>query len=167
MRSKAINAIPSLHAVMSLRKLVERYSELFRAAKFGIAGAVGFLVAEVILTAGIFAVYHNLNVNSAAYSSPTLLGLNVLAFGVGVTVSFFINERITVRVKSAETIIRLLKFQLVYVAGNAVTIGVQLFLLKAFSLTPSLGNIMGAIIAFPLSYFISMRYVWKVTSEKA
>src|SRR5487761_485936 len=151
-------------------KMGSRYGELFRAAKFGIAGVIGFLVVETILTLGIFSLYGNLNAPSAAYSSPTLLALNIGAFGIGVTISFFVNESITVRNQvrqrkttgSKNVIVPLLKFQLVYLAGNAITIGVQLGFLKVFSLSPVLGNVIGAIVAFPVSYFISMRYVWKI-----
>ena len=151
-------------------KMGSRYGELFRAAKFGIAGVIGFLVVETILTLGIFSLYGNLNAPSVAYSSPTLLALNIGAFGIGVTISFFVNESITVRNQvrqrkttgSKNVIVPLLKFQLVYLAGNAITIGVQLGFLKAFSLSPVLGNVIGAIVAFPVSYFISMRYVWKI-----
>jgi putative flippase GtrA len=161
--------LPSSH---TFSKLNQRYGPIFRAAKFGIAGAAGFLIAEAILTVGILVIYGNLNVTSVAYASTTLLELNILAFGIGVTVAFFINEKITVanevgalkKARSVTSVIfRLLKFQLVYAAGNAVTIGVQLVLLKWISLAPSIGNIIGAIVAFPLSYFISMKVVWKTS----
>jgi putative flippase GtrA len=152
--------------------LEKRYSGLFRAGKFGIAGAIGFLVAEAIITFGVLVLYGNVNVPDAAYSSLTLLELNIIAFAIGVTVGFFVNERITVRnqgeqgskKRNRNVIVRLLKFQGVYAAGNAVTIGVQLALLAAISLSPVLGNIVGAIVAFPLSYFISMRFVWKISA---
>lgn len=153
--------------------LEKRYGGLFRAVKFGIAGIIGFLVAEAIITFGVLLIYGNVNVPGAAYSSLTLLELNIVAFAVGVTVGFFVNERITVRNQGEQrsrkgkrsVIVRLLKFQGVYAAGNAVTIGVQLALLAAIALSPILGNIVGAIVAFPLSYFISMRYVWKIGAE--
>jgi len=155
--------------------LEKRYGGLFRAAKFGIAGIIGFLVAEAIITFGVLLIYGNVNVPGTAYSSLTLLELNIIAFAIGVTVGFFVNERITVRNQGEQrskkskrsVIVRLLKFQGVYAAGNAVTIGVQLALLAAISLSPILGNIAGAIVAFPLSYFISMRYVWKIGSGPA
>src|SRR5579875_993867 len=155
--------------------LEKRYGGLFRAAKFGIAGIIGFLVAEAIITFGVLLIYGNVNVPGTAYSSLTLLELNIIAFAIGVTVGFFVNERITVRNQGEQrskkskrsVIVRLLKFQGVYAAGNAVTIGVQLALLAAISLSPILGNIAGAIVAFPLSYFISMRYVWKIGSVPA
>jgi putative flippase GtrA len=145
---------------------------LFRAAKFGVAGAVGFLVAEAIIIAGLYSIYGRENVSSEIYTSTTLLGLNIFAFVVGVTVGFFINERITVRNQGAQKLggatqvgIRLLKYQGVYALGNGITIGVQLALLGFFSLAPAIGNIIGAIIAFPVSYVISMRVVWRINSE--
>ena len=148
----------------------KRYG-IFRAAKFGVAGAIGFVVAEIIIIIGLYALYGKTNVPSAIYSSPLLLALNIVAFVIGVTVGFFANERITVRDQGEQKIggarkvaIRLLKFQGVYAIGNAITIGVQLALLEAFSLSPAIGNIIGAIVAFPVSYFVSMRVVWKLVS---
>lgn len=145
---------------------------LFRAAKFGIAGAVGFLVAELIIIVGLFSIFGNANVPSEIYASPTLLALNIIAFVIGVTVGFFINERITVRNQGEQTNTgvlnvgyRLLKFQGVYALGNAITIGVQLALLAFISLSPAIGNIIGAIIAFPVSYFFSMRVVWRISTS--
>jgi putative flippase GtrA len=154
-----------------LLQLDKRYG-IFRAAKFGIAGAVGFLVAEVIIIIGLYAIYGRANIPSAIYSSPVLLSLNIIAFVIGVTVGFFVNERITVQNLGEQryrqvknVVIRLLKFQGVYAIGNAITIVVQLGLLKAVSLSPAIGNIIGAIVAFPVSYFVSMRVVWKLVSK--
>ncbi|MDH2901301.1 MAG: GtrA family protein [archaeon] len=151
-------------------ELDERYG-IFRAAKFGVAGAIGFVVAEVIIVIGLYALYGKANVPSAIYSSHVLLALNIVAFVIGVTVGFFVNERITVRNQGEQKIggarnvaIRLLKFQGVYAIGNAITIGVQLALLEALSLSPAIGNVIGAIVAFPVSYFVSMRVVWRLVS---
>jgi putative flippase GtrA len=153
--------------VEKARELDRRYG-IFRAAEFGIAGIVGFLVAEAIIVGGLYAIYGDANVPSGIFSSPTLLALDVVAFAVGVTVGFFVNERTTARAATnrekgaAGTLIRLAKFQGVYVVGNAITIGVQLALLAALALSPAFGNIIGAIVAYPVSYFISMRVVWTV-----
>ena len=57
---------------------------------------------------------------------------------------------------------RLGKFQLAYLLGNVVNILVALALLADLSLSPVYGNIVGAIAAYPISYFISMRIVWKL-----
>jgi putative flippase GtrA len=140
-----------------------------RAVKFGIAGIVGFLVLEVIIVLGVFIIYGKLIVPSEEYSSAALIELNVLAVLISVTVGFFVNEKTTVRNEGEQRskgaknlIVRLLKFQLAYALGNAITIGVQLALLASFGVTPVLGSIAGAIAAYPASYFIAMRYVWKV-----
>jgi putative flippase GtrA len=148
----------------------KRYG-ILRAAKFGIAGAIGFLVAELIIIIGLYSIYGKANIPSTIYSSPSLLTLNIVAFVIGVTVGFFVNERITVRNVGEQKYggirnvgIRLIKFQGVYAIGNAITICVQLGLLRALSLSPAIGNIIGAVVAFPVSYFISMRVVWKLVS---
>ena len=97
--------------------------------------------------------------------------LRIAALCVGVTVSFFINQT---SFKWAELIdpahalfIRLLKFQIVSWGGNALIIAVQLLLLREFSISPSLGNIVGALVTFPLAYLFSMRYVWKNYDKKS
>ena len=134
--------------------------------------AVGFLIAEVILVLGVLVFYHTTNVPSVAYSSLTILGLNALAFGIGVTVAFMINERVTVRGQAAEgrkegranwfKFRRWGKYQLASLLGNIVIVGVQLALLATISLSPVFGNIVGAIVSYPVTYFISMRFVWGV-----
>jgi len=58
---------------------------------------MGFLIAEGILVLGVIFFYHTAKVRSVGFSSPSLLGLDVLAFGVGATSAFIINERVTVR----------------------------------------------------------------------
>ena len=153
----------------TIEKLKSRYKSLFQAVEFGIAGIVGFLFAEGILTGGVYIEFGTLTVPSNAYSSLTLIGLNAFGFLVGVTVAFVINEKITVNMKevrnskaSKNAVVRFLKFQLVYLVGNVMTVVIQLFLLMSFSLAPSIGNIIGAIAAFPMTYFISMKLVWSV-----
>jgi putative flippase GtrA len=142
---------------------------LLRAAQFGIAGVIGFVALEAILLAGLYAIYGRADLASNLYSSPSLLGLDIVASFVGVTVGFVVNERTTARDAATlkkkgarNTAVRLLKFQGVYIVGNAITIGVQLGLLGAFALSPVIGNIVGALVAYPPSYFISMRLVWRI-----
>jgi putative flippase GtrA len=149
-----------------VRELERRYG-LLRLAQFGIAGIIGFLVLEGILVAGLYAIYGTTAIPSDFASSPSLLALDICASVIGVVVGFFVNERTTVRkmnfVRSGprDTLVRLLKFEGVYAFGSAITIVVQLGLLAAFTLSPALGNIIGAIVAYPVSYVISMRVVWK------
>jgi putative flippase GtrA len=154
--------------VQRVRNLSKKYG-IYRAAQFGVAGVFGFLALEAVLVAGLYAIYGRADLPSNFYSSPSLLGLDVTASFVGVTVGFFVNERTTARGSPGQlrkgtkrVFVRLLKFQGVYVVGNAITIGVQLALLAAFSLPPALGNIAGAIVAYPPSYLIAMRVVWRI-----
>lgn len=156
-----------LSKLAKIKDLNSKYG-IFRAAEFGIAGAVGFLVAELLIISGLYAFYGTANVSSSLSSSLTLIYLNIFAFVIGVSVGFFVNEKTTVRSIARQekkgiknTMIRLGKFQGVYALGNAITIGVQLALLAILALSPAIGNIIGAIVAFPVSYFISMRIVWK------
>lgn len=150
-----------------LSELADRFGVL-RAAKFGVAGIVGFAVAEAIIVTGLFLVDGTLEVPSGYSASPSLLAVDVVAFVVGVTVGFFMNERTTVKGThgsqggSRGMAWRLAKYQGVYVVGNAITIGTQLLLLAVFALSPAIGVLVGAVAAYPVSYVISMRFVWKV-----
>jgi putative flippase GtrA len=153
--------------VEKARRLDEKYS-VFRAARFGIAALVGFAIFEALVVAGLYAFYGRPDVPSSVSTSPSLLTLDVVALVVGVSVSFALNERITVRggvnennKKVGSVLMRLLRFQGVSALGNAVVIGVQLLLLALLGLTPAIGSIAGAIVGYPVSYFISMRVVWK------
>jgi len=155
---------------IALDSLSRKYG-IFRVAKFAVASGIGFLIAEAILFLGILIFYHTTKVPSVAYSSPTILGLNALAFGVGVTMAFIINERLTVRRQVEEGRLRKGranrfkrwgKYQLASLLGNIVIVGVQLTLLATLSLSPVFGNIIGAIVSYPVTYFFSMRFVWGV-----
>lgn len=150
-----------------VEELNKRYG-VFRAAEFGIAGAIGFLVAEGIIVAGLYAIYGEASVPGSISSSPILLALDIFALVTGVTVGFFVNERTTVRKIAGQegkgekdVLVRLARFQGVYALGNAITIGVQLGLLAWLALSPAVGNLIGAVVAFPVSYFFSMKVVWK------
>ncbi len=149
------------------KRLDELYG-IFRVARFGIAALVGFLVFEGMVVAGLYALYGRVDVPNGVSSSPALLGLDVLALVVGVSVSFALNERITVREARGEgrgtllnTLARLARFQGVSALGNIVVIAVQLLLLATVGLTPAVGNVVGAIAGYPVSYFLSMKVVWK------
>jgi putative flippase GtrA len=147
---------------------------LLRITKFAAAVGIGFLVAEAILALGVTASYHTTEVPGLAHSSFTVLGLDVLAFGTGVTVAFIINERVTIehlrqaRAKGrASWLVRWCRYQLASLLGNVVIVGVQLALLATVSLSPILGTVMGAVISYPLTYLVSMRFVWGVNPLRA
>ena len=110
--------------------------------------------------------YGSANVPSSDSSSPTLIAIDILAFLVGVSVGFFVNEKTTVKdvvvggVRDG-VLVRQAKYQGVYILGNAITIGTQLALLAAIALSPAVGVMVGAVVAYPVSYLFSMRVVWR------
>ena len=104
-------------------KLETRYG-VVKTLRFAIAGAVGFGVTEFVLTIGLLLFFGKLSIPHASFSSPALLGLDILSLVIGVSASFFVNERITVHVQKAvkgeETnrFKRFLKFQAVSGVGK-------------------------------------------------
>jgi putative flippase GtrA len=164
-----VTDVPGL-ASSSLEKrfgrLETRYGVVKR-IRFAIAGGVGFVVTEVILTVGLLVFFGRLSLPHASFASPALLGLDVLSLVIGVSASFVVNERITVHVPKAAKgegttrFKRLLKFQAVSGIGNIGIVVVQLVLLATLELSPLLGTIVGALVTYPPVYYISIRYVWK------
>lgn len=163
---EGIRAPTATDAEIEVAKLEKRYG-FVRTFRFAVAGALGFGVTEGVLTVGLLLLYGKLGVPHASFSSLELLGLDVLSLVVGVSASFVINERITVHAPTVaphETggrFDRFLKFQAVSGVGNAGIIVVQLILLTDLAVSPILGTIIGAIVTYPIVYFISIEYVWK------
>jgi putative flippase GtrA len=146
-------------------KLETKYP-VIKTFRFAIAGILGFGVTEAVLTVGLLLFYGKFGVPHASFSSVGLLSLDVLSLVVGVTASFIVNERITVVVPKGDDspgnrFRRFLKFQAVSGVGNAGIIVVQLVLLTALEISPILGTVVGAVVTYPIVYFISIRYVWK------
>lgn len=147
----------------------KRFSTL-KFAKFVFANTSGGIVSELILSMGLLLIFGSLTISGETYSSPVLLGLNIIAQGVGIAFAFFINEHVTVHVQEKENnggkklIIRLLKFEGLNFIGASIGILVQLTLLKTLTVSPVLGNIVGVIVAYPIMYLVSMRYVWRANT---
>ena len=167
---KALGATAS-EAGREIENLENRFG-VVKTFRFAIAGALGFGVTEVVLTIGLLLFYGKLSLPHASFSSPALLGLDVLSLVIGVSASFLINERITVHVPKTvkggemKRFRRFLKFQGVSGVGNIGIIVVQLLLLATFEIEPLLGTIIGAVVTYPVVYFISIRYVWKGHSSR-
>jgi putative flippase GtrA len=155
------------HVEREVGELEMRYG-VVKTLRFAIAGAVGFGVTEVVLTVGLLILFGKLSLPHSSFASPALLGLDALSLVIGVSASFFINERITVHVpktvkgEEANRFKRFLKFQAVSGIGNTGIVVVQLILLATLELSPLLGTIIGAVATYPVVYFISIKYVWKV-----
>lgn len=136
-----------------------------RAVKFAFATGLGFLVAEAVLILGVVALYHTTAVPGLS-ESPTVLGLDALALGVGSTAAFLVNERVTVTKRDSRTTaswpVRWAKYQLAKLLGNIIIVIIQLALLAAVSLSPIYGSIVGAILSYPITYAVSMVFVWRL-----
>lgn len=138
--------------------------------KFALASGIGFLIAEAILILGVLALYHTTKVPGITSSSLSILGLDALAFGVGVTAAFVINERVTVRGQGrgrADWLVRWGKYQLASLLGNVLIVVVQLALLATVSLSPVFGSVVGAVVSYPVTYAVSMYFVWRVHPLRA
>ena len=147
-------------------KLETKYP-VVKTFRFAIAGMLGFGVTEAVLTIGLLLLYGRLSVPHASFSSLELLSLDVLSLVIGVSASFVVNERITVTVNKdlkerfGNRLHRYLKFQAVSGVGNIGIVIVQLILLTTLAMSPLLGTMVGAVVTYPIVYFISIRYVWK------
>ncbi|MDA4114798.1 MAG: hypothetical protein OK474_12210, partial [Thaumarchaeota archaeon] len=147
--------------------LIETRYSVVKTFRFAAAGIAGFGVTELALSYGLLVFYGRLSLPHASYASPALIGLDVLSLVIGVSASFFINERITVHVpktlkgQEGTRFKRFLKFQAVSGIGNAGIILVQLVFLAVFEVSPVVGTVVGALVTYPLVYFISIKYVWK------
>jgi putative flippase GtrA len=136
-----------------------------RAVKFAFATGLGFLVAEGVLVLGVFELYNTIEVPGIS-SSPTILGLDGLALGIGSTAAFLINEKVTVKNPGSKTKARWLerwvKYQLAKLMGNVLIVLIQLALLLTISLSPVYGSVVGAVLSYPVTYAVSMVFVWRL-----
>ncbi|MGA2666109.1 MAG: hypothetical protein ABSF83_14305 [Nitrososphaerales archaeon] len=148
---------------------LERKIGTLRIVKFAAAAGIGFMINETVLVLGILAVYHRIEVPSLLGASLVILGLDALALGTGDTVAFIINERVTVKGLDAHErkgwfnwLTRWSKYQLAALMGNLIIVAVQLALLATVSLFPAFGSVVGALISYPVTYTVSMHFVWGI-----
>ena len=166
----------SQHSSSKWKKLFDQAKKfgLFQVFKFAAATGIGFLVNEFILILGVVAIYHSTQVPGFENSSLIILGLDALALGIGDTVGFIINEHATVNGQGEQRrkgrvnwLVRWSKYQLATLLGNLMVVGVQLALLATISLSPIYGNIVGATVSYPVTYIVSMHFVWSVHPFRA
>jgi putative flippase GtrA len=148
---------------------LERRYGVFRVVRFAVASGTGFLVNEAVVVLGVVLLYNSFRVPSFGSSSLSILELDAVALGIGDTVAFLLNERVTVRGLGEERrkgrlhwSVRWGEYQLTSLLGNAMMVSIQLTLLATVSLSPVFGNIVGAVISYPVTYVATMRLVWRV-----
>lgn len=130
-----------------------------RATKFIITGGGGFAVSEVVIFVGTLFAKGYLNITLVL----------ILANVISVTFGFFINDMWSTRNQGVHNpgyiglLIRLIRFQAVYVLGDLTSIAVQLSLYRFYGIIPDYGNIVGSIVAIIPNYIVSMKLVWGIT----
>lgn len=132
-------------------------SNIIRVAKFSTVGIFTFGIEETVIGLGY------------TFLGPAyLIPVNVLSILLSVTASFLLNENWTVRHEGYHggyfvgLAWRWLKFQGVYVVGSAVGVIVQLTIYHTYGLHPVLANMVGALAGYPINYFSTMFFVWKI-----
>ncbi len=155
-----------LRRVEALAVQARRYLDL-KIVEFAMAAGAGFLLNLVVLSLGLIVIFHSSIVSRAGDPSPAVLGLDVLALCAGDTLAFTINESLTVRGRvegkgAVSWLARWGRYQMAAWMGNAIITVVQLASLLAFALAPASGSILGAVVSYPITYFVSMRFVWRL-----
>lgn len=128
-----------------------------RFLKFLVVGGGSFLFSELILFLG-----------EAIFIHPNYYALEITAMLLSVGLGYFLNDTWTSSGKGwhdagfTNTMRRLLSYELIYALGNAISISIQLYLLYYHGLNVLLGNIIGAIVATPVNYVLTMQIVWRI-----
>lgn len=139
------------------RRLKILISNLIRVIKFSAVGITTFGIEESVIGLGY------------TFLGPQyLIPVNAVSIVSSVTVSFLLNENWTVRHEGFHggefvgLLWRWLKFQGVYLAGSLVGLLVQLSIYHKYGLHPIFANMVGALAGYPLNYFSTMIFVWKI-----
>lgn len=132
-------------------------SNLIRGGKFSVVSVTSFGVEEAILAGGIY-----------GFGFQYIIPVNIAAVFFSVAYGFFANEWWTVRHEGNHggerrgLAIRFIKFEIIYAAGSALGIVIQLIIYYQFGINPVIANVAAALLAYPVNYVISLLYVWKI-----
>lgn len=120
-------------------------------------GVSAFLLSEAMVTLGY-----------TLFGRHLILVVELVSAFTSVTFGFTLNEKVTMRGVGEHGggvvgfLLRLVKYQLVYALGSALSIALQLLLLYRLGVTPSIGNVVGSALALPVNYAVSSKVVWSV-----
>ena len=137
-----------------LKGIVEQ--NFHRSMKYALSGFVGFLFVEFMT----YVLFHVASLSNLLAVTP--------AFLAGVAMEFSIDEFWTTRNQGMHTsgvlgfFHRMLKFEILNMAGTILAVIIQYILFVLFSLSPLIGNIFGSVFEFPINYYIQMRSTWKI-----
>ncbi|MBX8644758.1 MAG: GtrA family protein, partial [Thermoplasmata archaeon] len=128
-----------------------------RGYRYSISGFAGFLFFEAILFTGL-----------RLLTTGSILFIDIGAAVSGTFVAFLLNEywtfgkRVSSDAAGKLLVKRIVAFQGVNAAGNAIIIGIQILLLSYLALEPLIGTLIASVAATPVDYYLSSVFVWKV-----
>lgn len=139
----------------AIRNFISRNMQRF--LKFLVVGGGSFLFSELILFMG-----------QRLFRAPNYYALEITAMLFSVGLGYFLNDAWTSRGKGwhgsgfTNVMKRLFSYELIYALGNAISISVQLYLYYYEGINVLIGNIVGAILATPVNYVLTMQIVWRI-----
>ncbi len=128
-----------------------------RFVKFLCTGFVAFLFSELVIFLG-----------NTLFTTDVLVQTDIVAAVTSIALGFYLNDLWTTRHDGFHpkglvvNVFRLGMYEGIYALGNVIAYSIQLALFYYLSLNPLLGNLVGAVIATPVNYIISMKLVWHI-----
>ena len=137
-------------------------SNWVRFIKFLSTGFVAFLFSELVIYIGLVTV-----------GKKNIVPIDVVSAATSIALGFFLNDAWTTRnmgyhPKGARiTALRLVGYEGVYAIGNVIALSIQLFLFYVYGVNPLLGNLVGALVATPFNYLVTMKLIWRIKLLKS
>ncbi|MCL4318010.1 MAG: GtrA family protein, partial [Candidatus Thermoplasmatota archaeon] len=128
-----------------------------RGYRYSISGFAGFLFFEAVLFTGL-----------RLLATGSILFIDIAAAVSSTFVAFLLNEywtfgnRVSAGAAGKSLVKRIVAFQGVNAAGNAIIISIQILLLAYLALEPLIGTLVASVVATPVDYYLSSVIVWKV-----
>jgi putative flippase GtrA len=128
-----------------------------RFIKFLSTGFVAFLFSELVIYIGL-----------VIAGKQNIVPIDVVAAATSIALGFFLNDAWTTRNAGYHpkgtkiTAFRLIAYEGVYAIGNVIALSIQLFLLYEYQVNPLLGNLVGAVVATPFNYIVTMKLIWRI-----
>jgi putative flippase GtrA len=128
-----------------------------RFIKFLSTGLIAFLFSELVIYIGL-----------VIAGKANIVPIDVVAAATSIALGFLLNDAWTTRNAGYHpkgtkiTVFRLIAYEGVYALGNVIALSIQLFLLYEYQVNPLLGNLVGAIIATPFNYLVTMKLIWRI-----
>jgi dolichol-phosphate mannosyltransferase len=148
-----LNTCQQVDYLKHIYSLMKRRGELVRFVKFCLVGASGVLVNEGLLWL------------LKQFAGLPLAFASAISIETSIISNFILNDYFTFRDRRLQggrsSLMRLLKFNLVSLAGLGINMGVLLLLTHVVGIHYLLSNLCGIAIATLWNYLMNLRYTWK------